>query len=187
MPHIKLPAGLYGITGPLNAYPETARHIRALAQALLRGPSSLTPAEREIIATHVSAGNECNFCMSSHAAAARHLLAEQRELMDVVLADPASAKLDEKLRALLVIAGKVRRDGKLVTTEDVARARAAGADDQAIHDTVLIAANFCMANRYVEGLATEMPPDTAIYDEMGAGLATIGYDSSRKAESTANA
>ncbi|MGE0609015.1 MAG: carboxymuconolactone decarboxylase family protein [Pirellulales bacterium] len=177
MPPISVPEGLPGIVGPLVAYPATAKHIRGLAQELLRGPSSLTPAEREIIGAHVSSGNECQFCAKSHASAARHLLGENAELMDEVLANASSPRLDEKLRALLTIAGKVRQDGRSVTAEDIARARSAGADDRAIHDTVLIAALFSMSNRYVDGLATFTPTDAAHYDEAGKALASVGYNS----------
>jgi alkylhydroperoxidase family enzyme len=93
------------------------------------------------------------------------------------MADVAHAGVDEKLRSLLVIAGKVRRDGRLVTDDDVERARRAGADDKAIHDTVLISAMFCMFNRYVDGLATWAPKDPAVYDEIGRRIATKGYGS----------
>ena len=65
MPHITLPEGAPGILGPMQAYPETQRHLSALAEALLRGPSSLTSAERETIAASVSYGNECVFCSQS--------------------------------------------------------------------------------------------------------------------------
>ena len=175
MAHIKLPDGAPGIVGPFTAYPDSARHLSALAQSVLRGPSSLTEAEREIIATYVSAGNECRFCTNSHAAAARHLLGDECSLVDEILEDAGSDRIDAKLRTLLAIAAKVRRDGRLVTEEDVAAARAAGADDKAIHDTVLIAAMFCMYNRYVDGLATMTPQDPDLYKAMGARLATNGY------------
>lgn len=175
MPHIQLPEGAPGIIGPMLAYRESEQHLNGLAQAVLRGPSSLSVAEREIIATYVSSGNQCYFCTNSHAATARHLLGDSRTVVDQTLEDLATAKIDEKLRALLVIAGKVRQDGRLVKPEDVQRARDAGADDKAIHDTVLIAAMFCMYNRYVDGLATWAPRDQAIYDEIGERLATQGY------------
>jgi len=175
MAHISLPDGLPGITGPMTAYPETARHLNGLADALLRGPSSLTPAERELIATHVSSGNECHFCTQSHAAAARELFGGESKIVDLVLSDVQSAPLTEKMKALLNIAGKVRRDGRTVLPEDVERARGAGADDKAIHDTVLIAAAFCMFNRYVDGLATWAPSDPEAYKESGVRLANQGY------------
>ncbi len=177
MAHIQLPAGEPGIIGPLTAYRESEAPLNALANAVMCGPSSLTKAEREMIATYVSHGNECYFCTNSHAAAARHLLGDQCVLMDQVLDNPAEAAIDDKLRALLVIAGKVRQDGRTVTTEDVQRARDAGADDKAIHDTVLIAAMFCMFNRYVDGLATWAPRDPQVYAEIGARIATRGYGS----------
>jgi uncharacterized peroxidase-related enzyme len=175
MAHITLPAGVPGIVGPMIAYPETERHLNGLAEALLRGPSSLTPAEREIIAVHVSARNECRFCTQSHAAVARHLLGPEAEAIDRVLADYSTAPISNKLKALLVIARKVQKGGLGVSETDVARAREEGADDKAIHDTVLIAAAFCMFNRYVDGLATTTPTDAAEYDRIGAKLARDGY------------
>src|SRR5579871_3305274 len=111
MAHIQLPEGAPGIVGPMIAYPETERHLNGLAQALLRGPSSLSAAEREMIATYVSAGNECYFCTQSHAATARELYGQECHLVDSVLRDLVAAPVSDKMKALLVIAGKVRRDG----------------------------------------------------------------------------
>jgi len=178
MAHIELPAGLPGISGPLRQYPETGEALCLLAERLLRGPSSLTSAEREMIATFVSSRNECEFCMNSHGAAARSLLGDDCAIVDAVVADYESANVDDKLKALLTIAGKVQQGGRRVTTDDIAHARAAGADDKAIHDTVLIAAAFCMYNRYVDGLDT-LIPDESIYAQMGEGLAKGGYMGNR--------
>lgn len=186
MAHIQLPEGAPGIVGPMLAYPATEKHLNGLAEALLRGPSSLTPEEREVIATYVSCGNECYFCTNVHAAAARYLGKQgeqQTPIIDSVIQGmerlpPARMEVDDKLRALLNIADKVRRDGRLVNAEDVAETRAHGADDQAIHDTVLIAAAFCMFNRYVDGLATFAPKDPAVYDASGERLGTNGYERS---------
>jgi uncharacterized peroxidase-related enzyme len=175
MAHIPVPEGLPGILGLITAYPESAKHLAGLAQILLRGSSSLTPAEREMIAAFVSSRNQCCFCLNSHAAAARCLLGGNYQVADQVLRDYQTAGVSEKLKALLAIADKVRQDGRLVTEEDVARARAAGADDQAIHDTVLITAAFCMFNRYVDGLGTWAPDNAAAYEKMGAELAEKGY------------
>lgn len=177
MPHIKLAEGDPGIIGPLRAYPETERPLDDFTNALLCGPSSLSRAERELIATHVSNGNECYFCTNSHAAAARCLWGDQANVVDQVLAKSPDAPIDEKMKALLAIADKVRRDGRLVTSDDVERARRAGADDKAIHDTVLIGAAFCMFNRYVDGLATWAPKDPKIYQEIGQRIAAKGYGS----------
>jgi uncharacterized peroxidase-related enzyme len=175
MPHITLPEGAPGIVGPMLAYPETEAPLNALAEALLRGPSSLTEGERELIATYVSARNECFFCSNIHAATARHLLGPQGARAETILGGSIPPDVGEKLQTLLVIADKVRQDGRLVTEADVAKARAAGADDKAIHDTVLIAAAFCMFNRYVDGLATWAPRDPLAYVAGGEKLATQGY------------
>jgi uncharacterized peroxidase-related enzyme len=175
MPHVYLPEGLPGILGPMVAYPETEKHLNGLADALLRGPSSLTPGERETIAAYVSAANGCAFCAQLHASTARHLLGGAGDVVDTVLAEGPRASVGTKLQALLEIANKVRYDGRLVTADDVARARWAGADDKAIHDTVLIAAAFSMYTRYVDGLATWTPQEPELYDEMGAQLAENGY------------
>jgi uncharacterized peroxidase-related enzyme len=155
--------------------PETGQHLFTLAQTLLRGESPLTPAERELIATHVSARNNCVFCMSSHAAAARELFKEESNIVNGVIVDVDSAPVSSKMKALLNIAGKVQINGKAVFPEDIEAARKAGANDRHIHDTVLIAATFCMFNRYVDGLASLTPTDPKAYEEMGKRMATIGY------------
>jgi len=175
MAHVTLPAGLPGIIGPLEQFPATGQHLRALAQELLRGASPLTPGERELIAAYVSSENDCFFCTSSHGAAARHLLGDQSAAVDQVRRDLVEAAIGEKLRALLAIAKKVQMGGRRVTDEDVASAREEGATDREIHDTVLIAAAFCMYNRYVDGLGTWAPDNPDLYDEHGAALASNGY------------
>jgi uncharacterized peroxidase-related enzyme len=182
MAHIKLPEGEPGIIGPLAAYRATEKHLDGLANELMVADSSLTRAEREMIATYVSFGNKCYFCTNSHAAAARHLLGQDRQLVDEILRNLDTADVSRKMRRLLVIADKVRQGGRLVTEQDVEMAREEGADDQAIHDTVLIAAMFCMFNRYVDGLATLTPKDPKVYDQIGARIAAKGYGSRWRAD-----
>ena len=175
MAHITLPENLPGITGPMAFRPETAQPLRALAEVLLRSPNSLTRGEREMIATYTSSQNDCYFCQTSHGAAAAHHLGGNFKLVDQVKQDFRTAPISEKLKTLLAIAGQVQKGGKHVTPEDVARARQAGASDLEIHDTVLIAAAFCMYNRYVDGLATWAPRDPEAYQAMGARMAEQGY------------
>jgi uncharacterized peroxidase-related enzyme len=177
MPFLDLPVGLPGIIGLLTAYPATRKPLNDLANALLVGPSSLSRAERELIATYVSSRNECTFCTNSHAEAARSLLGDAQGLVDEILQFGAQAQISPRMKSLLVIADKVRQDGKLVTAEDVLHARACGADDQAIHDTVLITGLFGMFNRYVDGLRTALPDDPDAYREIGDRIAQHGYGS----------
>jgi uncharacterized peroxidase-related enzyme len=175
LPHIDLPDGLPGITAGFAFRPETAQPMRQLVEVLMRGPSTLSSAEREMIAAFVSARNECRFCHASHRAAAAQHLDGNYEVVDAVSRDYQTAPVSAKLKALLAIAGKVQQDGKLVTAGDVDRARVEGATDVEIHDAVLIAAAFSMYNRYVDGLGALEPPDPAAYDPMGRRMAKEGY------------
>src|SRR5690242_15105350 len=142
MPHIVLNSAEPGIRGLLRYRPETARPLSELTEVLLRGPSTLTRGERELIAAYVSALNDCRYCCSSHSACAAAQLPGGMALVDQVRADPGSAPVPAKLKALLTIASAVRDSGRAVTAGQVAGARAAGATDLEIHDTVLIAAMF---------------------------------------------
>jgi uncharacterized peroxidase-related enzyme len=180
MAHIQLPEGLPGIIGPLVFSPDTATPLLELAETLLRGPNTLTPAERETIAAHVSYRNECDFCQLSHSAAAAAHLEGNYDLVEQIKMNPEAAAVSDKLKALLAIAGKVQQGGKQVTSEDIARARRNGATDKEIHDAVLIAAAFCMYNRYVDGLGTTQPRDEAMYRERGKRVARDGYVSVSK-------
>jgi uncharacterized peroxidase-related enzyme len=175
VPHIALPEGLPGISSGFAFRPETAKPMRELAHVLLHGPSTLTPGERELIATYVSSQNDCYFCQTSHGAAAAAHLGQNSELVDKVKRDFLQSPVSNKLKALLTIAGQVQKGGKNVTAASVENARREGATDLEIHDTVLIAAAFCMYNRYVDGLATWQPQDPAMYASMGEHLATHGY------------
>ncbi len=175
MPHIQLPEGLQGIRGPMAYRPETAKPLNELAEILLHAPNSLAPGERELIATYVSYLNDCYFCQTVHGAIAAAHLNDDEQLVKRVKADFQHADISDKLKALLVIASKVQKDGKLVTTADVEEVRNAGATDIEIHDTVLIAAAFCMYNRYVDGLATWQPHDEELYRQRGKKTAREGY------------
>ena len=175
MPHIDLPPGHIGIRGPMAFRPETARPLNDLVEVLLTGPSTLSRGERELIATYVSSRNCTHFCHSVHGAIAAAHLGGDEALVKQVKTDFTQAAISPKLKALLVIAGKVQQDGKLVTAEDVRVARVLGATDLEIHDTVLIAAAFCMYNRYVDGLGTDQPDDEALYRERGRRVARDGY------------
>lgn len=174
MPHIDFNNTLPGIRGAVTYRPETGKPLYELAQVLLRGPSPLSEAERELIAAYTSHRNDCMFCSSSHAAAARCLYAEEKYLVDEVLADMQRSGVNAKMKALLVIAGKVQVQGKEVLPEDITAARLQGANDREIHDTVLIAAAFSMFNRYVDGLACITPVDADVYEAMGKKMAA-GY------------
>ena len=174
VPHIDLPAGVPGIRSLFDFRPETARPLLALVETLLRGDNTLSRGERELIASYVSRLNACGFCEASHSAFAAVELGEDWALVEAVKDDPASAPVSEKLRALLAIAAQVQQGGLSVSETAVAAAKAAGASDVEIHDSVLIAAAFCMFNRYVDGLGTtEASPEQ--YQAAGIRISTKGY------------
>jgi uncharacterized peroxidase-related enzyme len=175
MPHITLNSDEPGIRGLFRFRPETARPLNELAEVLLRSPGTLTPGERELIAAQVSWLNECRYCCNSHSAYAAAQLPGGMDLVEQVRDDAASAPVSAKMRALLRIAAAVQRGGRNVTDADVAAARAEGATDAEIHDTVLIAAAFCMFNRYVDGLATIAPDDPGLYAERAQKIVANGY------------
>jgi uncharacterized peroxidase-related enzyme len=179
MAHIDLgrdESRLPGIRGLLAYRPQTGRVLSDLAEVLLRAPNSLSPGERELIAAQVSAANGCAYCTGSHSATAAAQLAGGRDLVERVRADPDTAPVPARLRALLRVAEAVRVSGHEVTAELVQAARAEGATDAEIHDTVLIAAAFCMYNRYVDGLGAFAPTDPAIYEAGARRLIEQGYE-----------
>lgn len=175
MAFIELNNNFPGIVGLMKFRPDTAKPLNELAEILLRGPSTLTSAEREMIASYVSYQNECHFCHSSHGAAAAHHLDGNLDLLDDIKKSFQKTEISPKLRKLLAIAKKVQILGNKVTAEDIEEAKNEGATDREIHDTVLIAAAFCMYNRYVDGLGTWAPEEKEAYDESGKMLANEGY------------
>jgi len=175
MPHIAVNNELAGIRGLLNFRPETAEPLGELANILLKDTEGLTPTERELIATHVSYLNDCFYCHTSHGAIACIYLDGDKDTVDAVRINAETAPVSNKLKALLAIAGKVQKSGKAVEPGDIERARNAGATDRDIHDTVLIAAAFCMFNRYVDGLAANTPTDLSTYEERARQVAERGY------------
>ncbi len=174
MPYIPLSEKLPGITGLLDYRKDTALPIRELTQILLRGESTLTEGERELIATVVSYGNKCAFCTAAHTAAADVLL-DDTNVAEKVKNDLEHAPVSDKMKALLKIAKATGKNGKLVTPEMVAEARTHGATDRELHDTVLIAALFSLYNRYVDGLASVTPADPDFYNRLGNILKDKGY------------
>ncbi|HUQ66519.1 MAG TPA: peroxidase-related enzyme [Flavitalea sp.] len=175
MPFIKTDPALPGIRALLAFSPSTATPMGELANTLLRSNDGLSMAERELIAAHVSYLNDCFYCHQSHGAIAACYLNGNTQLVEEVKHDYQSAPISEKLKALITIAASVQRGGKHVNREQVSDARAKGASDKDIHDTVLIAAMFCMFNRYVDGLSATTPDDLSTYDRRAQQIVQNGY------------
>ena len=175
MPYISLPEGIPGIRGPLSIRPDIAKPLSDFTETLMRGENSLSRGERELIATIVSSLNDCFFCENSHGSVAQHYLQCDMAFIDQVKGNFSSADISDKLKSLLSIAASVQKGGKHVTEAQIAEAKKMGASDLEIHDTVLIAAAFCMFNRYVDGLDTWAPRERSFYTDRAKHAAELGY------------
>jgi len=175
MPHIDVDPNLPGIRSLMAFSPETAIPMGKLANLMLRTNEGLSMAERELIATHVSYLNDCFYCQQSHGAIAVCYLNGDEDLVEQVKKDYLQADISNKMKALLTIAGSVQKGGKHVTEDQIEKAKEEGATDRDIHDTVLIAAMFCMFNRYVDGLASNTPTDLSTYPLRAKQVAEHGY------------
>jgi uncharacterized peroxidase-related enzyme len=175
MPHINVDTNLPGIRSLMAFSPETAEPMGKLANLMLRTNEGLSMAEREMIAAYVSNLNDCFYCQQSHGAIAVCYLNGDEALVEQVKKDYEQADISDKLKALLSIAGSVQKGGKYVTEAQIEKAKESGATDKDIHDTVLIAAMFCMFNRYVDGLAANTPTDLSSYPLRAKQVATHGY------------
>jgi uncharacterized peroxidase-related enzyme len=176
MAFIDLQNELPGIRGPMAYRPDTAKALNELAEILLHDENNtLTRGEREMIGAYVSSQNDCFYCQNVHGALAQHYFQSDMQLIDNIKKDYLSAAISDKLKSLLAIAGSVQKGGKFVTPQQIETAKSFGATDKEIHDTVLIAAAFCMFNRYVDGLNTWAPQDRQVYIARAAMRAEEGY------------
>jgi uncharacterized peroxidase-related enzyme len=162
--------------------PQIGFHLRGLADQALVEPytgATITRAQREMIATAVSAGNDCFFCMDSHAAHATAVMEREGGLDQVALLDTlktgSSDGFDPKMQALLHIARTVRRDPRALTRADTGAATAAGATDADIQLAVLIASAFSMFNRLVDGFRARTPANVDMYAMRAGEIAANGY------------
>ena len=175
MPHINLPEGLAGIRGLIAYRPEMTQPLRGFMEILMRGENTLSRGERELIATYVSHLNNCMFCTSSHGTTAEYYLQCDVGFIKSVKENVETSELSEKMKILLTIAARVQQSGKHVSSDLIAKAKEIGITDYEIHDTVLIAAAFCMFNRYVDGLDTWTPEDVDFYRKDVKERVDAGY------------
>jgi uncharacterized peroxidase-related enzyme len=171
-----------GIGAAIRLTPGLGVHLRGLADELLVNDfpgATLSRAEREMLATAVSAANDCFFCMDSHAAHAHALLegtgqTELAPLLDAVKLG-SSDGFDPRMQALLHIARTVRREPRELTAADVGAAQVAGATDADVQLAVLISAAFSMYNRMVDGFRARTAPTPEAYRERAGEIAAHGY------------
>jgi uncharacterized peroxidase-related enzyme len=175
-----------GILTALTLTPALGIHLRGLADELLVDDfagATISRHQREMLATAVSAANDCFYCMDSHGAFASALIErsdapESPALVDAIKLG-SSEGFDPKMQALLHIARTVRGEPRELTATDVRAALNTGASDQDVQLAVLIAAAFSMYNRIVEGFRARTPPTPEVYRERAAQIAEHGYSDGR--------
>jgi uncharacterized peroxidase-related enzyme len=173
-----------GILAAIRLTPGLGVHLRGLADELLVNAfpgATISRGEREMLATAVSAENDCFYCMDSHGAFATAVFERSGATGLEALIDGiklgSSDGVDEKMQALLHIARVVRRDSRELTASDVAAAKTAGASDADVQLAVLIASAFSMYNRMVDGFRAKTPPTAEAYRARAAEIAEHGYSS----------
>lgn len=155
-----------------RAFPSTSKPLLEFHEALLRGESSLTVAERELIAAYVSGLNVCSYCHGVHTATAEAFGVDEN-LLESLLHDVDSAPVDEKMKPVLRYAQKLTLTPSRMTPADADAIYAVGWDEQALHDAVAVCGLFNLMNRLVEGLGIEAA--AGYHQESGRRLKEIGY------------
>ncbi|HUW36608.1 MAG TPA: peroxidase-related enzyme [Rhodocyclaceae bacterium] len=136
----------------------TAKPLLEYHEILLRGPSPLSVADRELIAAFVSGLNACGYCHGVHEATARQFGIPEG-LMVQLIEDVDRAVIDEKIKPILRYVRKLTLSPSRMTQADADAVFAVGWDDQALHDAVATCALFNFMNRLVEGLGIKAAPD----------------------------
>jgi uncharacterized peroxidase-related enzyme len=152
---------------------EITVHLARFSHGVMRQPSSITPAMRELIAAYTSYQNECGFCTKAHAETAAALL-DDEALVWQVLRDLDRSPLSEKDKRLLRFVGKVTKDLSSVQAADVAQLRDAGWDDEAIYFAITTCALFNFYNRWITATGVPEMSEEA-HHLQGQSIASRGY------------
>jgi uncharacterized peroxidase-related enzyme len=155
-----------------RAYPDTAKPLIAFHEVVMRNPSPLSAGERELIAAYVSGLNACTYCHGVHTATAEAFGVEPG-LLAAALSDLDTADVGDKIRPVLRYVGKLTTSPAKMTQADADEVFAAGWDEQALHDAVMVCAMFNFMNRMVDGHGVHAGPD--YFAESGERLHKIGY------------
>ena len=155
-----------------RAYPDTARPLVDYHEALMRGPSPLTVAERELVAAYVSGLNSCDYCYGIHSVTAERFGVSEPTLSGLI-EDLDTADVDDRMRPLLRYVGKLTSSPAPVSPADAEAVLAVGWEEQALHDAVSVCALFNFMNRFVNGLGITADDDYSALS--GARLADGGY------------
>lgn len=144
-------------------------------EQIMRGKSPLTPAQRELIGTYVSKLNSCPYCHDVHNEAVK-AYGIDGGLTGNLVADLESADIDDDMKVLLRFVRKITEGAYRVSESDYEKLYAAGWDDDAIHDAVIVACLFNFMNRLVSSFGIEA--DEAYLAMSGPRIKDQGYSAS---------
>jgi len=156
----------------LKPHPESGELLMRLTELLMRGPASLTRAQRELIAAYTSAVNVCESCYGMHSATAEALGVDERWLTRLIV-DIDTAPVPAKLKPILRFVRKLTRSPARVRQEDVTAIFVEGWDEDAFYHVVSICALFNYYNRLIEGYGVKPSPEYR--KRVGERLAEHGY------------
>ncbi len=156
-----------------QAYPEIFGLWAEMGQALINGPSPLSPGEREMIQAYVAGLLECRYSQVAHAAAAQASGIEAG-LIETLLSDPAGAPIEERFKPLLNFVKKLTLTPSAMTEADAEAVFQAGWDEKGLHDAICVTARMNFMCRIVEGYGfTPMSAERA--QEQAEKRARLGY------------
>lgn len=155
-----------------SAYPAGVQPLLELHEALLRGPSPFSVAERELIAAYVSGLNDCSYCHGVHTATAEAFGIEPG-VLESALVDLDGAPVPDRLKPVLRYVGTLTRSPARITPADAEPVYAAGWSEQALHDAIMVCGLFNFMNRMVDGHGIRA--DATYYPASGRRLHDRGY------------
>lgn len=166
-------------------FPHTLPPLLEYHDRLLRDPSPLTVAERELIAAYVSGLNACTYCHGAHVVAARAFGVDP-DLFEGLMADPESSAVDPKLKPLLAYVRKLTLTPAMMSERDAVPVYEAGWEEQALFDAVSVCALFNFMNRIIEGSGIKSNPLEASEEDIQARIRRMGgeTDDPHRAERT---
>ncbi len=156
----------------LKMSPEAGIALMELHEQIMRGPSSLTPGERELIAAYVSGLNKCQYCHGVHAETAK-AFGMPKEAVDSMFDDPGAAGFDDKMQPILRLARKLTEAPSSVVEADAQAVYDAGWDEKALHDAIMVVCCFNFMNRLLE--AHDVHGQEEIFKQRGPMLKEYGY------------
>jgi uncharacterized peroxidase-related enzyme len=138
--------------------------MKKFTQQAMRGPSSWSVGDRELMAAYISKLNQCTFCIGAHVAVATGAYADKTKV-EMSLANLETAPIDEKLRATLHMLKKLTTE-HTIDPDDFRTVLAIGVTREQIEDALAVCFAFNITNRLADTFGFFVPEAQAM--EAGA-------------------